>query len=175
MTTDNSRADALTDDEIAERAQQHLATREACDIYQFRRDELLAFIRQCLTASPVEQSAAAPIYRCKFCGSTGHGDDDCDALPAAAPIEVVSGTVDPDVVDALIRDLPAPSPADERAAQELLPIDRKWVPAKAISLVAEYRNCKASETEEVMQRFVDYMQAALQDATARAPRRLTAR
>lgn len=62
----------------------------------------------------------------------------------------------------------APSPADERAAQELLPIDRKWVTAKAVSLVAEYRNCKASETEEVMQRFVDYMQAALQDAAARA-------
>ncbi|MEZ7525912.1 hypothetical protein [Burkholderia vietnamiensis] len=64
--------------------------------------------------------------------------------------------------------LSAPSPADERAAQELLPIDRKWVTAKAISLIAEYRNCKASETEEVMQRFVDYMQAALQDAAARA-------
>ncbi|HDR9036076.1 TPA: hypothetical protein QDB07_003584 [Burkholderia vietnamiensis] len=63
---------------------------------------------------------------------------------------------------------PAPSPADERAAPELLPIDRKWVTAKAVSLVAEYRNCKASETEEVMQRFVDYMQASLQDAAARA-------
>ncbi|HDR8974007.1 hypothetical protein [Burkholderia vietnamiensis] len=62
----------------------------------------------------------------------------------------------------------ASQPAGERAAQELLPIDRKWVTAKAISLVAEYRNCKASETEEVMQRFVDYMQAALQDAAARA-------
>ncbi len=58
--------------------------------------------------------------------------------------------------------------ADERAAQELLPSDRKWVTAKAVSLVAEYRNCKTSETEEVMQRFVDFMQAALQDAAARA-------
>lgn len=51
---------------------------------------------------------------------------------------------------------------------DVLPIDRKWVTAKAIALVAEYRNCKPSETKEVMQDFVDYMQAALADASSHA-------
>ncbi|KVO11763.1 hypothetical protein WJ73_19655 [Burkholderia ubonensis] len=62
----------------------------------------------------------------------------------------------------------AAAPADERAELELLPINRQWVTTKAVALVAEYRNCKASETEEVMRRFVGYMKAALEDAAARA-------
>lgn len=91
-----------------------------------------------------------------------------DSSPATSPIpKLKPPKYHVDAEGELVRGA-APSPAGERAAQELLPIDRKWVTAKAISLVAEYRNCKASETEEVMQRFVDYMQAALQDAAARA-------
>ncbi|KVT86313.1 hypothetical protein WT25_11205 [Burkholderia territorii] len=62
----------------------------------------------------------------------------------------------------------AAAPADERADPELLPINRQWVTTKAVALVAEYRNCKTSETEEVMRRFVAYMKAALEDAEARA-------
>ncbi|KWD60479.1 hypothetical protein WL66_05480 [Burkholderia ubonensis] len=60
------------------------------------------------------------------------------------------------------------APADERADLELLPINRQWMTTKGVALVAEYRNCKASETEEVMRRFVSYMKAALEDAAARA-------
>jgi hypothetical protein len=44
---------------------------------------------------------------------------------------------------------------------DVLPADRRWTIAKAIGLVAEYRNCASGETKEVMQRFADYMRAAL--------------
>lgn len=137
-----------------------------------------------LAASPVEQPAAAPmngipaslrhdegaIARCSYCGrysldpkTLSDRQPKCDcgekhgwsgSFKKPAPDAKWSGE--------------APAPADERAAQELLPVDRKWVTAKAISLVAEYRNCKASEAEEVMRQFVGYMQAALEDAAARA-------
>lgn len=53
-------ADELTDDAITELALDYLATREPCDIYQFRREELTAFIRALPAASPVEQHEAAP-------------------------------------------------------------------------------------------------------------------
>ncbi|MCA8050749.1 hypothetical protein [Burkholderia arboris] len=122
MTTEDCRADALTDDEIAERAQQHLATREPCDIYQFRRDELLAFIRQCLTASPVEQSAAAPVPEdCDVRnilldvvpGEDGEGQE-MYARNVADVERLLSEMGEKlDAVDAAKQ--PAPSPADERA------------------------------------------------------------
>lgn len=47
------------------------------------------------------------------------------------------------------------------ASAEVLPADPNWVINKAVWLVAEYRNCKSGDTKEVMQRFVDYMRAAL--------------
>lgn len=49
---------------------------------------------------------------------------------------------------------------------DVLPVDRNWVVAKAIGLVAEYRNCASGETKEVMARFTEYMRAALKDAAS---------
>jgi hypothetical protein len=51
-----------------------------------------------------------------------------------------------------------------QSIDDVLPQDRRWVISKAIGLVAGYRNCKASETKEAMQEFVDYLRSALADA-----------
>lgn len=47
---------------------------------------------------------------------------------------------------------------------DVLPADRRWTVAKAIGFLAEYRNCKAGETQEILQRFTGYMRAVLRDA-----------
>ena len=168
---DNSRADALTDDAILAKAKHRVYSPRGAEVehYDFSEQELIAFARDILAASPVSQPAAASI---PYDGLTEEFADEVARLANDAPgiREAIAGALESCKAIIAPKDgaAPAPSPADERAAQELLPIDRKWVTAKAVSLVAEYRNCKASETEEVMQRFVDYMQAALQDAAARA-------
>lgn len=150
MTTENSRADALTKQQ--RKSLEWLDRLCTPSMYLSRLGPIRDYIKEVLAASPSSQPAAAPIdeptraVTCSRCRGTGYHYEWC-----------------------VLKDSqPAPAPADERAAQELLPIDRKWVTAKAVNLVAEYRNCKTSETEEVMQHFVDFMQAALQDAAARA-------
>jgi hypothetical protein len=49
----------------------------------------------------------------------------------------------------------------KQSIDEVLPADRRWVIANAVGLIAGYRNCGASETQETMQKIVDYLRAAL--------------
>ncbi|WP_323120021.1 hypothetical protein [Burkholderia alba] len=200
MTTENSRADALT---VQQRQAINLA-RSFMPNNTRAREEAHAVL-ETLAASHVEQPAAAPIGRIDRIRVEVHdilanfgqmppeenetweswytaafdmaAEQIMNAFESTTPAhwyddEAIRFFVEHQRHRQALRAKPgtqaAPAPVDERAAQELLPRDRKWVTANAVGFLAEYRNCKASETEEVMQQFVAYIQAALQDAAARA-------
>lgn len=170
-----SSADALTDDDIAENAQQYLATREPCDIYQFRRDELLTFARAILAASPVEQPAAAPIdepseleqvIAClgDDAATLRHADEYvemADNMEAAA--RLLTALEEDRAAEVMCNRWPwervsAPSPADERAAFEAwwtrdVPAEHK---ASAYALLKQFgddyaANKRCAEAWEVWQ------------------------
>ncbi|WP_334004257.1 hypothetical protein [Burkholderia cepacia] len=125
------RADALTDDTIVMWARDH--QREPImpegERFDFNRDELLALIRQCLAASPVEQPAAAPIderaiaVRADSAGvseiilstivrTARKGKSYVEGYGKAHQFLKDAGLL----VDGNAATAPAPSPADERAA-----------------------------------------------------------
>lgn len=140
MTTDKSRADALTDEQI-----KTVWDRECGSYTVWEEWDIPGFVRACIAASPVEQPAAAPID--DFNGDTnslirsimtllemdaagalvphGVGSHGRKLLTvAAARLAAVPpyepGPKQPRQLIAQSATTPAPSPADERAAF------RKW-------------------------------------------------
>ncbi|CAM2167886.1 hypothetical protein BLAT2472_10734 [Burkholderia latens] len=119
MTTDNSRADALTEAQIRKIATQYCEYDSAGRSYNILRyeceEDFFNCIREMLAASPVEQPAAAPI------------DEQTAEYRHAGWWDITGGFAviqkdDPNpgrcvpLYTKLARATPAPSPADERAA-----------------------------------------------------------
>ncbi|HIE4431963.1 TPA: hypothetical protein ACXM9H_002970 [Burkholderia multivorans] len=105
MTTENSRADALTN---KQRAQIEQALRNA-KYGPSRLEVVVSILEDVLAASPVSQPAAAPIDECELCHSSGYMDETLGgALPGVPDAPCMNGCK--------ATEQTAPSPADERAA-----------------------------------------------------------
>lgn len=110
MTTENSRADALTDEQLWDLAYAgwRLIEHEGGGVESCAKE-----LRGVIAAWPVEQPAAAPIDECELCHSSGYMDETLGgALPGVPDAPCMNGCK--------ATEQTAPSPADERSAFESL-------------------------------------------------------
>jgi len=140
-------------------AQRYASIFTAQDVLESEADAPIGYAKQSQIDS-ISERGSALLY------SVACADEDWDVpvyLRAAAPAQSCSDTEQADAPQAeshvvFITDR-------SQSIDDVLPQDRRWVISKAIGLVAGYRNCKASETKEAMQEFVDYMRSALSGAS----------
>jgi hypothetical protein len=171
-TTTKIAGEAMTDEQIKDLAKQHYA------MYDHWQIDLVGFARALLASKPaVPQTLSDGAqyfarYLIDNCENEVIREESVQAWlgkmlasPRYHPTAPAQSCGDAEQADAPKAESHVVFITDRsQSIDDVLPQDRRWVISKAIGLVAGYRNCKASETKEAMQEFVDYLRSALADA-----------